>query len=51
MNAAVEKSPAQPSRLWLWFAAVFLVQTAVWTTWIAIASKNKVLEVPLVTAR
>lgn len=39
------------SRLWLWFVAAFLLQTAVWTTWLVIASRNKVEEVPLATAR
>jgi hypothetical protein len=39
---------AKPSRLWLWFVAVFALQLAAWTTWFIIASHNKVAEVPLV---
>lgn len=46
------KTPAlkRPSRLWLWVVAAFMLQLAVWTAWIVIASKNRVQEVPLVTA-
>lgn len=44
---AVEKK----SRLWLWFVAAFLVQMAVWGAWLAIASQNRVAEVPLATPR
>lgn len=40
---AVEKK----SRLWLWFVAAFAVQLAVWAAWLAIASQNRVAEVPL----
>lgn len=43
-------APAKPSRLWLWFVAAFIIQAAAWTAWFVIASKNKVQEVPLVTA-
>lgn len=39
------------SRLWLWFVFAFVVQISVWSTWVTIASKNRVQEVPLVTAR
>lgn len=39
---------AKPSRLWLWFVAIFALQLAAWTTWIIIASQHKVAEVPLV---
>lgn len=42
---------SQPSRLWLWFVAAFLIQAAAWTAWFVIASQNKVQEVPLTTAR
>lgn len=37
------------SRLWLWFVAAFALQLGVWATWLVIASKNKVQEVPLAT--
>jgi hypothetical protein len=38
------------SRLWLWFVAVCLLQVAVWTAWITLASKHRVAEVPLEAA-
>lgn len=41
----------KPSRLWIWFAAACIVQVAVWTGWIVFASKHRVAEVPLATAR
>lgn len=47
MSAPTER----PSRLWLWFVAACVVQAAVWATWITVASKHKVQEVPLATAR
>ena len=40
----------KPSRLWLWFVAVFALQLGAWTTWFVIASQNKVAEVPLATS-
>ena len=43
--------PARPSRLWLWFAAACVLQIAVWGAWITFASKHRVQEVPLATAR
>jgi hypothetical protein len=43
--------PARPSRLWLWFAAACVLQIVVWGTWITFASKHRVQEVPLATAR
>lgn len=48
-NPATEpaKPPARPSRLWLWFVLAFVVQLAVWTAWITLASKHPVAEVPL----
>lgn len=39
------------SRLWLWFVLAFVVQVSVWGAWLTLASKNRVQEVPLVTAR
>ena len=39
------------SRLWLWFVALMVVQAAVWTAWLTIASHHKVAEVPLVRSR
>ncbi len=52
--AAAESAPAAPpgppSRLWLWFVAAFAVQAIAWTAWFAIASKNRVQEVPLIRA-
>jgi hypothetical protein len=41
----------EPSRLWLWFIAAFLLQATAWTTWFVIASHHKVQEVPLAGAR
>jgi hypothetical protein len=41
----------KPSRLWLWFVAAFVLQIAAWTAWFAIASHNKVQEVPLMKSR
>lgn len=40
----------KPSRLWLWFLAAFVVQGAVWTAWIVLASNHRVAEVPLATS-
>jgi hypothetical protein len=40
----------RPSRLWLWFVGVFVVQALVWAAWITIAHHNPVEEVPLVQA-
>lgn len=37
------------SKLWLWFVAAFVVQAAMWGVWFAIAARNKVETVPLVT--
>ncbi len=37
------------SKLWLWFVAAFVVQAAMWGVWFAIAARNKVESVPLVT--
>ena len=53
MNAAsaANKGPARRSRLWLWFVAAFVLQLGAWTAWFVIASKHKVAEVPLATAR
>ena len=39
----------KPSRLWMWFIAAFVLQSAAWTTWFVIASHHKVAEVPLAT--
>jgi hypothetical protein len=39
----------QPSRLWLWFVAAFLIQAAAWTIWFTIASQHRIEEVQLVT--
>ena len=39
------------SRLWLWFVAAFLVQLGAWATWLVIASRHRVQEVPLVQQR
>jgi hypothetical protein len=39
------------SRLWLWVVAAFVVQGLVWATWINLARKNPVQEVPLVHRR
>jgi hypothetical protein len=38
------------SRLWLWFVAAFLIQTAAWIAWFTIAAKHRVAEVPLAAA-
>ena len=51
MPAESSAAPARPSRLWLWVVAAFLVQFAAWGTWLVIASKHKVAEVPLVKSR
>jgi hypothetical protein len=40
----------KPSRLWLWFVAVFFLQLAAWGTWFVIASQHRVAEVPLAKA-
>lgn len=40
----------KPSRLWLWFVAAFVIQGAVWTAWIILASQHRVAEVPLATS-
>jgi hypothetical protein len=42
--------PAKPSKIWLCFVAVIVLQLAAWTAWFFIASKHKVAEVPLVKA-
>jgi hypothetical protein len=49
-NADGTPATTNPSRLWLWFVAAFLIQAAAWSAWIMIASHNKVQEVPLDTA-
>jgi hypothetical protein len=54
--AAARDVPAGPaarkgSRLWLWFVAAFLVQLGAWATWLVIASRHPVQEVPLVRSR
>ena len=36
-----------PSRVWLWFVAVFAFQWAAWIAWFVIASQHQVQEVPL----
>jgi hypothetical protein len=46
-NPATPAISAKPSRLWLWFIAVFALQLAGWTTWVVIASHHEVQEVPL----
>jgi hypothetical protein len=44
--------PSRPgSRIWVWFVAAFLVQLGAWATWLVIASRHQVQEVPLVQAR
>jgi hypothetical protein len=41
----------RPSRLWLWFVAAFAVQLIAWGTWLTIAARHRVQEVPLVRSR
>jgi hypothetical protein len=43
----VETRRTKKSKLWFWFIAAFLVQAAMWTTWLVIASHHRVEEVPL----
>jgi hypothetical protein len=50
MTANAE-SPPRNSRLWLWIVAILLMQVTAWTTWLVIAARHKVAEVPLATAR
>ncbi len=42
---------ARPSRLWLWFVAAFAVQLFAWGCWLTLASRHRVLEVPVVRVR
>lgn len=35
------------NRPWLWIVLVLALQLTAWTTWLTIASKNRVAEVPL----
>ncbi len=42
---------APASKIWLLFAAACVLQAAAWTAWITFASKHRVAEVPLATAR
>lgn len=44
-------TPVRPSRLWVWFVAAGLLQAAVWSVWIILASQHRVKEVPLATGR
>lgn len=46
-----ETRPTRPSRLWLWIVAAFALQALAWTTWLVIASHNKVEEVPVIPAQ
>lgn len=54
LRATDPEVPAAPirsrSRLWLWIVALVLLQFAAWTTWLIIASKHRVAEVPLSSA-
>lgn len=48
MNASQPaQDTRQPSRLWLWFVAAFVLQLAAWTAWFVIASHHPVAQVPL----
>jgi len=41
-------TPNGQSRLWLWVVGAFLLQLAAWSTWLVIASRHKVAEVPVI---
>ena len=51
--SAKKPKPTDKKTTWpVWVVvAVFAVQIAVWTAWIAFASKHRVAEVPLATVR
>ncbi|MEY4689399.1 MAG: hypothetical protein RIR76_3422 [Verrucomicrobiota bacterium] len=51
MPTGDSRHPPRPSRLWLWFVVAFAVQLVVWGGWLAIASRHRVPEVPLVRVR
>ncbi len=42
-----EPPPGRPSRVWWLIVAALLLQLAVWTVWLVVASHHKVAEVPL----
>ncbi|HWA88087.1 MAG TPA: hypothetical protein VG710_17795 [Opitutus sp.] len=43
---AATPAATSPSRLWLWVAAAFVLQLAVWAAWFIIAAHHPVQEVP-----
>ena len=45
--APENKVRTAPSRLWVWFVAVALLQVAAWTAWFIIAAHHHVDSVPL----
>jgi hypothetical protein len=50
MTDSAAPAGAKPSRLWLWFLAAFVVQAAMWTAWLVLASRHRVMEVPIAVA-
>ena len=46
LHGGTEPAPP-PSRAWWLIVAALLLQLAVWTVWLVIASHHKVAEVPL----
>jgi len=50
LSSAAPVRPPRRSRLWLCVLAAFLVQAAVWATWLTLASKHRVAEVPLASS-